>query len=190
MTRISLPLCLSALALSLVLYSAWLPAKAWLAHALIKHSWQQKQRDGGQFKPWPWADMHAIASLKLARLNQEIIVLQGADPSSLAFSAGAMHGYSELNRHSPVVIAGHKDSHFSFLQDILMKDVISLTNTKGINQLYQVENIDIIDTADTDIVLAENQPNLILITCYPFDSSTVGGTMRYVITAKRLGESE
>lgn len=71
-----------------------------------------------------------------------------------------------------------------------MKDVISLTNTKGINQLYQVENIDIIDTADTDIVLAENQPNLILITCYPFDSSTVGGTMRYVITAKRLGESE
>ena len=189
MKQVSAPLCFICLSMSLILYSAWLPAKAWLAHALIAHSWQQSIASNEQFKPWPWADMQPLAHMKIIRLDKELIVLKGADPSSLAFSAGAMHGYSKLNSSSPVVIAGHKDSHFSFLQDILMKDVISLTNAKGTNQLYQVENIDIIDTADTDIVLAENEPNLILITCYPFDSSTVGGTMRYVITAKLLGES-
>ena len=35
-----------------------------------------------------------------------------------------MHQYSNLSENSPFVVAGHRDTHFRFLQDIRMKDII------------------------------------------------------------------
>jgi sortase A len=36
------------------------------------------------------------------------------------------------------VVAGHRDSHFSFLDEVFMKDIISLADKYGQSQLYQV----------------------------------------------------
>lgn len=177
---------ITILALGLIAHSAWLPTKAWLSSQLISYSWHKSKQSTQQIMPWPWADTHPIAKMTIARLNKQLIILQGVDPTTLAFSAGAMHQYSHLTNSKPFVIAGHKDSHFSFLQELHMKDIISLTNKEGKNQLYQVEQMEIIDSEEQALQIIEQDPSLILITCYPFNPLVSGGSLRYVITAKLI----
>tara|TARA_R110000737_G_scaffold49733_6_gene70647 strand:- start:1116 stop:1787 length:672 start_codon:yes stop_codon:yes gene_type:complete len=137
-------------------------------------------------KPWPWADTFPIAELVFQRLAKSIVVLNGGDPTTLAFSAGAIAPFNQTNVTKPFVVAGHRDSHFAFLEDIAMKDVISLTDTQGKVQLYQVEGIDIVDASSGQLPLLANEASLVLITCYPFDGSSSEASERYVITARQL----
>jgi len=175
----------------LCLHASWLPVKAWLSQQLISYSWQQSLLASSsaeyiQVKPWPWADTFPIAQLSFQRLNKNIVVLNGGDPTTLAFSAGAVAPFNQVNRNNPLVVAGHRDSHFSFLEDVVMSDVISLTDRHGRSQLYQVEAVDIIDASVGDLPLAADDSSLVLITCYPFNNATSGSNERYVITARML----
>lgn len=182
----------------LCINASWLPTKAWLSQALISYSWQeamtqQNQLQGNKttntkvaIKPWPWADTFPIAELSFKRLNEDIVVLNGGDPTTLAFSAGAIAPFNQTNSAQPFVVAGHRDSHFAFLEDILMKDVISMTDQHGQSQLYQVEAIDIVDASSGQLPVLANDSSLILITCYPFNAIGNDANERYVITAKLL----
>lgn len=170
---------------AICIHATWLPAKAWLSQQLISASWQQIKNSNMPIKPWPWADTYALAELSFPRLNKHLVILNGGDPTTLAFSAGAVAPFNLPNAHTPFVIAGHRDSHFAFLQEINMKDIISLTDKKGQGQLYQVEDINIV-SADKPLPLLPESDNLVLITCFPFSGSGSYSEERYVITAKRL----
>jgi len=192
----------------LTIQASWLPAKAWVSQQLIQHSWQQAMaaqkrnqanlpsqkinNEGGiisqqvTIKPWPWADTFPIAELAFERLDKSIVVLNGGDPTTLAFSAGAIAPFNQTHASKPFVVAGHRDSHFSFLEDIAMKDVISLTDAQGRDRLYQVERIDIVDASSGQMPLLADESNLVLITCYPFQGIGSDSDERYVITAKAL----
>ena len=177
---------------SLCLHASWLPIKGWLSEQLISYSWHQATLSQQKIKPWPWADTYPIAKISFERLNKKVVVLNGGDPTTLAFSAGAIAPFNQASGTQPFVVAGHRDSHFSFLNEVLMNDIISLADKYGQNQLYQVEAIDIVDASTGKLpMLAEDSP-LVLITCYPFEalgSGSGSGTdknERYVITAKRL----
>lgn len=178
----------------LCIHASWLPVKAWLSQELISYSWQQSINSRSSLsnnlnvsiKPWPWADTFPIAELSFKRLQKNIVILNGGDPTTLAFSAGAIAPFNQANSAKPFVVAGHRDSHFAFLEDILMKDVISMTDQYGQSQLYQVEAIDIVDAATGQLPVLANDSSLILITCYPFNGIDQDANERYVITAKRL----
>jgi sortase A len=190
----------------LCLHASWLPTKAWLSQQLIQRSWHQsidRQNESSMgrsalnhrqssinidaaVKPWPWADTFPIAELSFKRLQKNIVVLNGGDPTTLAFSAGAVAPFNQPSTAKPFVVAGHRDSHFAFLEDIIMKDVISMTDKRGKSQLYQVEAIDIVDASSGQLPILANDSSLILITCYPFDGIGNDVNERYVITAKRL----
>ncbi len=188
--------------IALCAHASWMPAKAWLAEKLIQRSWQNFQQTGKTLKPWPWADTHAIASLKFVRLKRKVIVLDGGDPSTLAFSAGAVAPFNQAFSYLPFVVAGHRDSHFSFLSEVHMSDIISLTDEHGRDQLYQVDSIEVIDSQKQQLTAfaahdglsidstkesnLESNAELILITCYPFNALSAGGSLRYVIRAKAL----
>lgn len=196
----------------LCIHASWLPTKAWLSQELISYSWQQslqqqkmhhkrlayqanitaqgghleKRTNNVAIKPWPWADTFPIAELSFTRLEKNIVILNGGDPTTLAFSAGAISPFNKTNTTNPFVVAGHSDSHFSFLENILMKDVISMKDQSGKSQLYQVEAIDIIDASSGQLPVLANDSSLILITCYPFNNISNTTNERYVITAKLL----
>ena len=106
------------------LHASWLPVKAWLSQQLISYSWQQSIDLQQKIKPWPWADTYPIAELTFERLNKRVVVLNGGDPSTLAFSAGAIAPFNQPSSTQPFVVAGHRDSHFSFLDEVFMKDII------------------------------------------------------------------
>tara|TARA_R110002167_G_scaffold1108_5_gene4785 strand:+ start:19521 stop:20165 length:645 start_codon:yes stop_codon:yes gene_type:complete len=180
----------------LSIQASWLPAKAWLSQQLIQRSWQQSmlaQENTANvnnkqiaIKPWPWADTFPIAELVFQRLDKSLVVLNGGDPTTLAFSAGAIAPFNQANSTKPFVVAGHRDSHFSFLKEVAMKDIISLTDTQGRDQLYQVERIDIVDATSGQLPLRADESNLVLITCYPFEGLGNDASERYVITASAL----
>jgi sortase A len=164
----------------------WIPAKAYLAQMLIQDSWQQHQQTGKPDKPWPWADTYPIAELNFMRGKRQIVVLNGGDPTTLAFSVGAIAPFNQPIVNQPFVVAGHRDSHFSFLEEVVMKDIISLTDKHGRNRLYQVEAIDIVDASKGDLPLLPNSGELVLITCYPFKGLSENSDERFVITARPL----
>lgn len=137
-------------------------------------------------KPWPWADTFPIAELVFQRIDKSIVVLNGGDPTTLAFSAGAVAPFNQPAAIKPFVVAGHRDSHFAFLEDIAIKDIVSLVDARGKMQHYQVESIDIVDATIGQFPLVADERSLVLITCYPFKGITNSADERYVITATPL----
>ena len=177
----------------LCLHASWLPIKGWLSEQLISYSWHQTIDLKQKTKPWPWADTYPIAELSFERLNKHVVVLNGGDPTTLAFSAGAIAPFNQALSTQPFVVAGHRDSHFSFLDEVVMNDIISLADKHGQSQLYQVEAIDIVDASTGELPVLADDSQLILITCYPFTNTRNIGNVagsnsneRYVITARLL----
>jgi len=177
----------------LCLHASWLPFKGWLSEQLISYSWHQTVDLQQKTKPWPWADTYPIAELSFERLNKHVVVLNGGDPTTLAFSAGAIAPFNQALSTQPFVVAGHRDSHFSFLDEVVMNDIISLADKHGQSQLYQVEAIDIVDASTGKLPILADDSQLILITCYPFTNTRNIGNVadsdsneRYVITARLL----
>ena len=180
----------------LCINASWLPAKAWLSQQLIQYSWQQAMavKTAGlaskdshvAIKPWPWADTFPIAELAFERLKKNIVVLNGGDPTTLAFSAGAVAPFNQTQASKPFVVAGHRDSHFAFLADVTLKDVIHLTNRQGQAKKYQVQSIDIVDASLGQLPLPADESVLVLITCYPFEGLSSNANQRYVINAKAV----
>lgn len=61
-------------------------------------------------------------------------------------------------------------------------DILRLTTAYGVLK-YRVSWLDVIDSSTQDLVLEPGIDRLTLMTCYPFDALTIGGTLRYVVTA-------
>ncbi|HCH68993.1 MAG TPA: hypothetical protein DE042_00575, partial [Colwellia sp.] len=102
---------------------------------------------------------------------------------------GAIAPFNQTTSTKSFVVAGHRDSHFSFLEEVFMNDIISLADKHGQSQLYQVEAIDIVDALTGELPVLADDSQLILITCYPFTNISNTGSNsneRYVITAKLL----
>ncbi len=56
----------------------------------------------------------------------------------------------------------------------------------GDNYLYQVTDIDVVDSRRGSIFLDTETPKLSLVTCYPFGVLEAGGPMRFVVTARMI----
>ena len=189
--RLSLLLVAFVGAISLCLHASWQPTKACLSHWLIQYSWQQYMATGKETKPWPWADTHALAELDFVQANKKIVVLAGGDPTTLAFSVGAVAPFNQPEAVQPFVVAGHRDSHFSLLKYVKVSDAITVTDRFGKLRTYQVTSLSIVDASE-QLLSLENQQSLVLITCYPFNqfatNSNSASNQRLIIEAMRIDE--
>ena len=88
----------------------WIPFKALVAQELLELAWAESQARQQETRPWPWADTWPVARLMVPETGQSLIVLDGAHGESLAFGPGQVVGND--GRAGPVVIAGHRDTHF------------------------------------------------------------------------------
>ena len=167
----------------------YMDAKAKVAQVLIASSWENRSEGSPAVRPWWWADTRALAQLDVPRLNQTLYVMQDDTGESLAFGPGHMPASSALTENGHVVIAGHRDSHFSFLRDVKMGDLIVTQNSQAKNQQYRVIERLVIDTTKEEIQLLD-YAQLTLITCYPFDEVIPGGPLRLVIHAEPVNDTQ
>lgn len=167
----------------------YMVSKARVAQALIAMSWldspNQFADDRPPPKPWWWADTRAIAKMRVERLNKSVYIMQDDSGESLAFGPGHVPGSAKPAKLGHVIIAGHRDSHFSFLQNIEINDVIKTENYLGETKHYQVTKLHVIDSSQRDLHLLDND-HLTLVTCYPFNDFIPGGPLRFLVEAEPI----
>ena len=165
-------------------YGAYTPIKAQVAQYLINNAWTVSNNTGYQVKPWNWMDSYPVMQLKSAKHNQELIVLEGDTGNVLAFAPGHNIESNHPSSNGTTLISAHRDTHFDFLENVELGDQFELDSIYSKqNYQYQVSDIKIIDSDKTDITINNNQLELKLVTCYPFNAPIAGGSLRYVVTA-------
>ena len=169
--------------------ATYIQSKAKLAQLLLEAAWAETLDDQTNVKPWPWADTWPIARLSVPRLNLHRIVLAGANGSSLAFGPGYLFNSKPLDAFGNSLIAGHRDTHFAFLRELNIGDVIHIQRKDGIFDTYIVNNFYIADENDSERLYSVNHKQLTLITCYPFTAIIPGGPLRYIVEATHLKSS-
>lgn len=165
---------------------AYIPAKAWFAQELMHRAW--KKAEGGEQAPapWPWADTWPVARLSAKGGDIELIVLEGGSGRTLAFGPGHLSISVLPGENGNSIIAGHRDTHFLFLQYMKRGETIQVELPDGRKHLYQVTEIDVVDSRRGSLVLDTDSPTLSLVTCYPFDALAAGGPMRFIVSAKMI----
>ncbi len=165
----------------------YMRAKAELAGALIRRAWEQSLESGRSRAPWPWADTHPVARLRIPRLGYDEIVLEGATPRTLAFGPARLASGARLGQPGNIVLAGHRTSWFRPLQSARQGDAIDLdwfdTRARALRRAaYTIAEIRIVDPQDRALLAPTPNDALTLITCYPFGSGPTS-PQRYIIRA-------
>jgi sortase A len=162
----------------------YIHAKAWLAQHLLESAWARSQAGGGDIPPWPWADTYPVARIRLTQRNVDLIVLESATGSSLAFAPGHLNGTPLPGEQGNSVISGHRDTHFHFLKNVVPGDPISVHRRDGSVRNFRVRQAQVVDARTASLPLSPSSPQLTLVTCYPFEALFPGGPLRYVVTAE------
>jgi sortase A len=176
--------CLSGRAL-------YMHAKAELAGILIRRAWEQTVQSGRTHAPWPWADTHPVARIRIPRLGYDEIVLEGASPRTLAFGPAHLLNGTGLGEQGNLVLAGHRTSWFRPLEGIAQGDSIQIQWFNGHRgglqeRTYTVSKISVVDPQDTALLTPTPEDELTLITCYPFGHGP-RSPQRYIVRALPVG---
>lgn len=173
----------------------YIQAKAIVAQWLLADAWEQTLHGDDQVKPWSWAGIWPVASLRvnsqklpdgLFSFPNNLLVLNQASGQGLAFGPGQLHSSVSPGAPGWLIIGGHRDTHFSFLEHISLGEKIELQATDGHWHVYEVDDIQVVDSLNQSLPAADAiiDAGLILVTCYPFDVVSTGGSLRYVVRAK------
>jgi len=161
----------------------YLTMKATLAQYLLHEAWVESKHKGQGVPPWPWADTKPLARLDFIQQGQSYIVLEGTSGRSLAFAPGHLPGSALPGNQGHIIISAHRDTHFSTLQNFSKDTIFTLEDLKSKKYYYQVQEIRIVDTRVTPLILEPEKGLLTLLTCYPFDAINAGSPYRYRVDA-------
>jgi len=160
----------------------WLQGKAIVAQWLIAQAWEQQLSSGEQVRPWSWADTWPVAKLT-APDGSISYVLSGVSGQALAFGPGKLDNGVGPGDIGTLLLAGHQDSHFAFMQRLKTGDRLRIQAGNGEEYQYRIDSQRVVDSREERIELQHRRAELRLVTCYPFASLTSGGPMRYVVSA-------
>ena len=108
-----------------------------------------------------------LAVLRIPKLELEVPVLEGTDRLTLNSGVGRIAGTALPGHRGNIGIAGHRDGFFRGLKDISAGDTIELV-TNHQTETFIVDNIRITLPNDISVLRPSPQPELTLVTCYPF----------------------
>jgi len=175
--------CCMLLGAAALAHGLWIPAKAALAQHLLNDAWRASLADGQPHKPWPWADTEPLARLRAPAHGVDLIALAGAGGNSLAFGPGHVSHSGAPGGDDTIVIGGHRDTHFRFLQDLRNGDTLTLQDRSGAVTSYVVDATQVADARSSRLRLDAGSRTLVLVTCYPFDAPGGNASQRYVVAA-------
>ncbi|MDO6695838.1 class GN sortase [Aliiglaciecola sp. 3_MG-2023] len=163
--------------------SGYIHAKALLAQYLIEDAWIESLHTGEKISPWAWADTWPVAKLTIG--DKTLYVLAGATGRVMAFGPGHMSSTPFPGEAGNAVITGHRDTHFSLLQEVKIGDVISTETMDNLSR-YQVLEVRIAHQDQINLIESGVDDELTLITCYPFNSAAPNPELRYVVRALKI----
>jgi sortase A len=174
---------LVAAGLAFAAHGLYIRAKAMVAQMLLEQAWQTTLATGKPTKAWSWADTHPIARITFPRLGRAAIVLAEGGGEALAFGPAHVAASPLPGGNGVSVIAGHRDTHFTFIKDLKPGDEIIVATKNGTSVSYHVTGSAIVHAQSSGIATTAKTPRLALVTCYPFDGLE-RGPLRYVVFAQ------
>ena len=134
---------------------ALVAAKAVIAQWLMERAWNHSQARGERVKPWLWADTWPVARLRAPAADADLIVLAGMSGRTLAFGPAWLQASSWPGRPGTALIAGHRDTHFAFLQRLGPHDLLGLETADGRQRWYRIVRAGMVDSRSTRLVVVE-----------------------------------
>jgi sortase A len=111
------------------------------------------------------------------------VVLEGTIPRVLRVAAGHIRGTALPGAAGNIGIAAHRDTLFRPLRNIRRMDEIVVTTSYGTFR-YVVDKVEIVDPSDVQVLDRTSDPELTLVTCYPF--TYIGpAPKRFIVHARR-----
>jgi sortase A len=183
------PLALVTAGLLLLGQGAYIHAKALVAPVLLERAFARTIAGGHNVKPWPWADTWPIARIEIKRLHADAIVLAGSSGQALAFGPGHVELTPDAGERGIAVYSAHRDTHFRFLKDVIVGDEIDVTRNDGNAFRYRVDGSSVVRFDASGIDPLSNGYELVLSTCWPFDS-VISGPDRYILHATMMPQAD
>jgi len=128
-----------------------------------------------------------IGRIVIPRLHVSVMVLEGTAPQILRAAAGHIHGTALPGTTGNVGIAAHRDTFFRPLRELRRNDEILMTTSYGTFR-YLVNAIEIVDPTGVQVLRQTADPQLTLVTCYPF--SYLGRAPKRFIVHARCSHSK
>lgn len=126
-----------------------------------------------------------VARIAVERLGVAHIIL--ADDGTEAPLERAPTLLQRSDGANPVtILAGHRDTHFLFVRDLLAGDVIMLQLVTGAVERYRVIHFETVRHDAFGWPRDPARPLLALTTCFPFGGTEYGGPWRRVAWAERI----
>jgi LPXTG-site transpeptidase (sortase) family protein len=128
-----------------------------------------------------------LARLTVPRLDVGVVVAEGIDDRVLQRALGHVPTSARPGEAGNVALAGHRDTHFRFLEQLRVGDEMILESVSG-RDVYRVEWAVVVEPHQVELVEESGYAALTLVTCYPF--RYVGNApYRYVIRARKVDSS-
>jgi len=108
-----------------------------------------------------------IGAIRIGRLGLSAVVVQGESEAILQRAVGHLVRTALPGNEGNVVLAGHRDTLFRPLKDILEGDRITLQTAEREFE-YVVESTSIVTPTDVGVIEPSGGHTLTLITCFPF----------------------
>ncbi|MBN8989939.1 MAG: class GN sortase [Rhizobiales bacterium] len=184
--RRGIALLLALAGLVLFGQGGYIHAKALLAQVLLERAFTETIATGRATKPWSWADTWPVARIEVKRIHARTIVLAGSSGQALAFGPGHVENTPEAGERGVTVYSAHRDTHFRFLQDIVIGDEIDVTRSDGKTFRYRADSTSVVRFDASGIDALGDGHELVLSTCWPFEALTPGPD-RYLLHATLIG---
>ena len=72
------------------------------------------------------------------------------------------------------MLTGHRDTHFAFLEEISIGEILRLTDASGKARAFRIAEMAVADIRHTRLRIDSAGSQLVLVTCYPFDAIDPG----------------
>ena len=176
-------LCSFLIGIFLLIKPIYFYSKGYLIQYLLNESWNE-YRVNRDVK-YDWFNLQPIGKLTIPRLQINSIILDGSDNRTLAYGLGKIDNSTLI--HEPmenIAIAGHRDSYFKELKNIVENDDVLLEHIEGVSK-YRVEKTIIVNPEEIDYINNNKKNTLTLITCFPFNF--IGSApQRFIVQCKLI----
>ena len=153
---------LCCVGLAVMGHAAAVPAKAAMAQALLNRDFAHTSA------PWLGAGVVPVARISVARLGVREVVLAGGTEQALAYGPTVVGAHAPGGRSRVVVMAAHRDTHFRFMRNLVVGDVVRVETTGGAASRYRVTRFQTVRWDQFTVPTAPKHRLLALATCYPF----------------------
>ena len=125
-----------------------------------------------------------IGRIEIERIGLSAMVVEGTDKSTLRRAAGHVLHTALPGQPGNIGIAGHRDTFFRPLRNVVQDDVVTLTTMRG-EFRYRVVSTHVVVPSEISVLKASAVEMLTLVTCYPF--YFVGSApSRFIVRAERV----